>query len=509
MNRFEVSGLLASALLIPLVTAVAVVVWPPAPLLGVLLGAVFVLAVVAVTTLVVGLQRQTVRARVSASAARATATSPKARLEERLASLEEWERRLELRELRLARRLRVHELVDDERHLDLLEPHPADAELAVLVETDRKLIALIEAESQLAFERVLENRYATADGGVDTALIFGDVSAFVEKVARLYQPDTEHPLLETDLELVAKSASSTALHLLVMVDELPIDLKSYNVARLYRLIRRAASYYGTWKAVLPYLEHGMSALHVARLALGANPLAAGATWLAGKLTSQGARAVTERVLQQQALQLLHDFVRVIGFEAAMVYGGRFRHRDANYILAAELVNLEISRGEDRAGRDAAFADLCRLAFRHEFDRTRLVRHLGTGRRVEVEAARPQVVLTRQEREAVATHLTRHCLSTGVDLDAAAVVRWRQGVEMRLGLPLELRAGVAAHSPLGDIRSALEDLGNPLERLQASLRRRSRARRERAQGRDAPGDTAERPPKAPEGDDTRGRDGTEG
>jgi hypothetical protein len=140
----------------------------------------------------------------------------------------------------LARLTRTLQLANDD-HLDVLDRSPSAEELAVLVEADRQLIALIESESQRAFERVLENRYAAAEG-VNTTLIVEDLKEFIERVARLYRPVSEKPLLETDIELIAKGLSSTALHLLVVVDNLPINLKSYNAARMYRLIRRSASY---------------------------------------------------------------------------------------------------------------------------------------------------------------------------------------------------------------------------------------------------------------------------
>jgi hypothetical protein len=283
---------------------------------------------------------------------------------------------------------------------------------------------------------VLDNRYA-APKGVNTLLILEDLRSFVEQIARLYRPDTQDPLLETKIELIAKSLSSTALHLLVIVDGLPIDLKSYSTAKMYRLIRRSASYYGTYKAFRPYIEHGLNAIQMARLALGVNPAAIGAAWAAGKLTSYGAKAIGERLLQRHALQLLTDFIRVIGFEAAMIYGGGFRHRDANWLLGAALVNLEVSRGTDLAGRDEALGKICQLALRHEFDRIRLIHHLARHKPLDIARARPQIVMTPRERKDAVGVLEKHCRKTGLDPDDAAIVRWRESVESIFGIALDL------------------------------------------------------------------------
>ena len=451
MNRFIWPAFVCTLAVAGLLASIAILLWPPATTIGTLLGGCAVLIGVALTAQVIGLLRGRRRGRHSGLPQDEAA----ALIEEQVRTLEDQERRLELRELRLARHMRIHQQTLDDDTIDLVEAQPSDEELAALVETDRRLMALIEAESQRAFDRVRENRYAS-DDGVDTGLILKDLRVFVQEVARLYRPDTDDPLLETDVELLAKSIGSTALHLLVVVDGLPLDLKTYNIATLYRLIRRATSYYGTYKAVRPYLDHGLTALQAARLALGMNPAAVGAAWLAGKVTAQGARVVGERLLQQQALRMLHDFIRVIGFETAMVDGGSFRHRDANWVFGSELVNLELSRGDDTAGRQVAIASLCKLALRHEFDRLRLLRHLAAGKPVPTETTRPQVVMTQQERESVAARLAKHCTATAVDVTDTAVARWRQAAEEQLAVRLPLADSPAPASKLKRVRNAIRD-----------------------------------------------------
>jgi hypothetical protein len=404
-----IGGVVAAVTLAMLV----VLLWPPGLVVGLLLSLLGGLLAIGLVFHV--LQRRLHQPEWSIHPENAANLTDAELAEWRNRALIEREQRLELRELQLARQTRALQLVNED-YLDILEAEPSVEELGALVETDRKLIALIEAESQKAFERIIQNRYA-AEHGVDTGLIIADLRSFVEQVALLYRPDAEHPLFETEIELIAKSLSSTALHMLIVVDALPINLKSYNAARMYRLVRRGASYYGTYKAFRPYLEHGLNVLQLARLAFGMNPVAVGTAWAAGRLTTYGAKAIGERVLQRQALQLLSDCIRVIGFEAAMMYGGDFRHRDANWVLGAELVNLEVSRGADVQGRDAALSKLCNLALRHEFDRIRLLNHLARHKSIDVERFQPRIIMTRKERQDAATVLAAHCRKTGVDLDA--------------------------------------------------------------------------------------------
>ncbi len=422
-------GTLAALLL----AVLTVLLWPPGALVGTLLTVLFLLLFLALAGHIHRRRRHRPAWGYPEEVTRGM--SAEERLEFRLQAVIDQERRLEIRELQLARQLRT-QLATGEA-LDVVQTDLSDEKLAEFAEKDRKLVALIEAESQRAFNRVLNNRYA-AEEGVNSPLILADIRAFVEEVAHLYRPESKDPLLETDIELVAKSLSSMALHLLVVVDGLPINLKSYSTAKMYRLIRRGASYYGTYKSFRPYLEQGLNALQVARLALGMNPVAVSIAWAAGKLTTHGAKTLGEHLLQRRALQLLNDFIRVIGYEAAMVYGGDFRYRDANWVLGAELVNLEIARGTDLAGRDAALKRLCNLALRHEFDRIRLISQLGRHRKIDVAHMKPQVVMTVGERERVADELARHCDETAADTDAESLARWREAAQTMLGIPIERR-----------------------------------------------------------------------
>jgi hypothetical protein len=448
-----VGGIFAAALL----AVLTIVLWPPGLLVGLLLGSLAVMLGIGLTVHII--ERRHFRPAWRFRPEDEEGLSEGEVAELRMNALIEREQRLELRELQLARQTRVLQMANED-YVDVLQAVPHADELDVLVETDRKLMALIEEESQRAFDRVLANRYA-AEHGVNSQLILEDIRAFVEEVARLYRPDTEDPLFETEIELIAKSLSSTALHLLVVVDGLPINLKSYNTATVYRLIRRGASYYGTYKAFRPYLEHSLNVLQAARLALGMNPVAVGTAWAAGKLATHGARAIGERVLQQRALQLLNDIVRVIGFEAAMMYGGDFRHRDANWVLGALLVNLEVRRGDDLAGRDAALVTLCNLALRHEFDRIRLLNHLAKHKKIDVMKVRPQIIMTRMEREDTAAVLLEHCQKTGVNFDDDQIRQWLGNVEAVLDTRLDVSGERKEHSRSSAVRSRLSGLAGRL------------------------------------------------
>jgi hypothetical protein len=121
----------------------------------------------------------------------------------------------------------------------------------------------------------------------------------------------------------------------------------------------------------------------------------------------------------------------------MMYGGDFRHRDANWILGAALVNLEVARGPDVNGRDAALVKICNLALRHEFDRIRLLNHLAKRRAIDVQRVSARSVMTSQERDDAAMVLSDHCRETDVSFEDDATTDWRLSVESMLGVELDV------------------------------------------------------------------------
>jgi hypothetical protein len=446
--------------------AMTIVLWPFGWGLGLLLASLYFLP--AITTVIFLQRRRASLAPWNLDADAIVGMSDAELAGFQLQALTDYERRLEFRELRLARQIRTAQYSNPD-YLDLRQANPSDEELDALVQNDRKLVALIEQESQLAFNRILSNRYAAADG-VNNVLIFQDIREFIEKVARLYRPDSNDILLETEIELIAKSFSSVSLHLLMVVADLPLNLKSYNTAKKYRLIRRGVSYYGTYKAFRPYLEHGLNAFQLARLALGMNPVAVGTAWLAGKLSTHGAKAVGERLLQRKSLQLLNDFIRVIGFEAAMMYGGDFAHRDTNWVFGAALANLEISRGKDLAGRDAAVQGLCSLVLRNEFDRIHLLNQIARGKPVDLAKARPLIIMTSRERADIVAMLAKHCAATGVDLGTPEFKRWQEKLEALLEIPFLPEQPAAQRDAPSPGVSRLERIKRRLRSFRGSKRK---------------------------------------
>src|SRR4029079_19404618 len=174
-------------------------------------------------------------------------------------------------------------------------------------------------------ENILQNKYAP-DGKLSLTIIRDDVVNLVTHVARIYQPDVGQPLLEASLSRVFRAVSRASLQMLVVLDELPVDVKHASLNSLYGYIRSAVKPWRTYKSAEPYWPYVNTAYYLSRFALGANPLALGAWWFVGNLSSRTTKALAQHLINRQALALLSNFVRVIGYEVAGIYGGNFRHR---------------------------------------------------------------------------------------------------------------------------------------------------------------------------------------
>jgi hypothetical protein len=370
-------------------------------------------------------------------------------------------RQLSKREEALANRLLAfHEWMEFPQPVDLSVPHnpQEDRELAELLRQDRQLDELLKAETQILYDYILANRYSK-DGVIQLTAIRDDVHRLILRVAQLYQPGVTQPLLETSLALVIRAAGRSSLHFLVLLEELPLNVKDYTLARLYGYLRNAVSAYRMYKSAEPYWPYVNTAYYLSRFALGANPLTLGAWWFIGALGQRGAQAVATRIINRQALALLANVVRVIGYEVAATYGGDFRHRHANWIYGVELTELVSRFPLSKASLSHALKEIGGLSLRSEYDRMFLYRCLAehvSARPQQYQAAR---MLAAEERRAIAGRLEKF-LELHIHGKAAdRVSAWKTAVEERLQAKLVVGLRSTALAVEQQIEDAIESLAS--------------------------------------------------
>src|SRR5437588_9480171 len=94
-------------------------------------------------------------------------------------------------------------------------PQPSEV-LSDLARKDRQMLQLLQEETKTLYDNILQNRYA-ADGQVLLPVIRDDVISLVTRVARIYQPAVEQPLLEASLTRVFRAVSRASMQFLVVL----------------------------------------------------------------------------------------------------------------------------------------------------------------------------------------------------------------------------------------------------------------------------------------------------
>jgi hypothetical protein len=186
--------------------------------------------------------------------------------------------------------------------------------------------------------------------------------------------------------------------------------------------------------------------------MGANPLALGAWWFVGSLSQRGAKAVATHLVNRQALAFLSSLVRIVGYEVAGIYGGDFRHRDANWIYAAELSELLAQFPLSRDSLSHALREIGALDLRSEYDRIFLYRCLASHKSARPQQYRSAAFLSMSERQAIAGRLEKSLEAFVHGKSADRVQVWKRGVEERLGVKLTVALSPTSLS----VRAQLED-----------------------------------------------------
>lgn len=325
------------------------------------------------------------------------------------------------------------------------------AELQQLSENDRRVRKLLETEAERVYEKIRRNGY-TVNGKVDVFAIRDEAHLLFRQVAQIYKPGSENPLLETSFEQLARAASRVCLHLLVLLEQLPVNVQHYNISTLYGYFQKAVTGYGVYQKATPWLSYLSRGLYAGRIAAASNPATIGAWWLATEVGKMGASKLIENVVDRQAVAVLHQVIAVIGVEAASIYGAGFRHRDPAWILGTELVELIHSFPPSGESLRNGMKTITGLPLRNEYDRIYLYRCLANHRSAGLHVA-DSAMLTREEREKIALQLEQFFEDHIHGANDTTTQKWREAAEQRLDLRFNLQH--TTNRPKASVRQCAE------------------------------------------------------
>lgn len=377
--------------------------------------------------------------------------------------LEQETARLEQNSRRMAEKFRiVHEWLDSPELVNLteyqLENHPQSSpkERQQLIEKDQKVAKILEQEAEEIYEKIRRNHYLN-DGRFDARVMRNDLLDLGVEIAKIYLPEEDNPLLHTSPEQIARALNRIGLHLLVVLDQLPLNLKASNIQQTYDTISKAVKAYGSYRKAAPYLGWASRGLMIGRMVTSVNPVTLGLWWGATELGKMGATHLATRMIDRQAIGLIHSLVRVVGYEVASVYSGDFRYRDANWCYAVELTQLQAALPKSREMLQRCLREVSQLELRNEYDRLAVYRAVSVGKAISRSTVDIEL-LSENERRGVLERLEilQQEVAHGQSTEAAR--EWRKGIQAHLGMQLSLgKNKVAPRQELEQDREILNTL----------------------------------------------------
>ncbi|MEX2580097.1 MAG: hypothetical protein WD342_13650 [Verrucomicrobiales bacterium] len=301
---------------------------------------------------------------------------------------------------------------------------------------DKRVADLLDAEADLVLQRFSSGVYWTS-GGFESRQMLLDLVSFTESVARVYQPESERPLLEVNLESLFKAVNRTSLQIILLLEELPIlELQQMNLRKMSEHIRKASKVHRTYEDMQPYLRPVRYLWQSSKMFMMTNPLLA-AGWIAGsELIWKGGKHLGKKAMDAYLLSLVRQSLGIVAWETAGIYDATHRYRSPDWVYGVELAHL-LSQFE--ATQDVlreAFRELGRLPLRSTYDRIFLYRCIAQNASPKPNHfAQPESLpedTRRQLRKQLLAFYERN-VSSNSDAENAETVKWREGLDERLGL----------------------------------------------------------------------------
>ena len=242
-----------------------------------------------------------------------------------------------------------------------------------LIEGDQRINTLIEEQSEKFFTGFSEGTY-WADGKFQGRVMFLELFTFVEKIAAIYNPEAEKPILETNLESFLKAINRASLQIILLIEEIPIlDIKEMNVRKATDSIRKASKAYRKYEEYKPIIEPMRYLWQGSKFLFASNPLVA-AGWIAGsELVWKEGKKIGKKALDTYFLSMVRQSLGIIAWETAGIYDKTYRYRNPDWIYGLELTHFASKFEPTTEFLRAVFKELGGLSLRSSYDRLFLYR----------------------------------------------------------------------------------------------------------------------------------------
>lgn len=301
---------------------------------------------------------------------------------------------------------------------------------------DERVALLLDDEADAMLERFSQGKY-WASGQFEGKELLLDLVAFMESVARVYQPDSKMPLLELNLESLFKAVNRASLQIILLLEELPVlEVKQMNLRKMSDNIRKASKVYRKYGELQPYLKPVKYLWQGSKLLLTSNPLLA-AGWIAGsELIWKGGKHMGKKAMDAYFLSLVRQTLGIVAWETAGIYDSTHRYRNPDWVFGVEIAHLLSRFDTTQEVLRETFAELGRLPLRSSYDRIFLYRCIAQNTSPKPKHfAQPELLSseTRGELYKRLVEFYEKNISANIETENPETVAWRKGIKERLGL----------------------------------------------------------------------------
>lgn len=301
---------------------------------------------------------------------------------------------------------------------------------------DHRVAKLIDDEADRMLQVYSSGEY-WKDGKFEGRKALLDLIEFTESIARLYQPESERPLLELNMESLLRSINRASLQIILLLEELPIvEVKEMNLRKVTDSVRKASKVYKKYEELQPILKPVRYLWQGSKLFLASNPLLA-AGWIAGsEVLWKGGKAIGKKAMDAYLLSFVRQTLGIIAWETASLYDSTHRYRNPDWLYGVEIAHL-LSRFD--ATQDAlreAFQEIERLPLQSSYDRLFLYRCIAQNVSPKPKYFAQPGLLKNELKQQLYDQLDtfyEKIISANVAVDNEETRKWREGLEDRLGI----------------------------------------------------------------------------
>ncbi len=307
-----------------------------------------------------------------------------------------------------------------------------------LPEADMRIAEIVDQKSDEMLAAFSRNEY-WEEGKFQTRKLFLDLFSFMESIAKVYHPEAEKPILETNLESFLKAINRASLQVILLLEEVPLfDVKEMNIRKTTDAVRKASKVYRRYEEIQPYLEPVRYLWQGSKFLLSSNPLMV-AGWIAGsELLWKGGKKLGKKAMDAYLLSLMRQSLGIIAWETAGIYDKSFRYRSPDWIYGLELVHFASKFEPTIDILRAVFQELGKLPLRSSYDRIFLYRCVANHVSSKPDRFDQIEWVSLEMARDIADRLVAFAekVLDREDRDSKKFRSWKAEVTARLGLPGE-------------------------------------------------------------------------